>query len=190
MIRRSLIAATLGAVLIPSAALAAGGGHEDAGSWTALLFYVINFGLFIFILVKYALPGARDFFNNRANSIRESLSKAESNFREAEELASRATEHAAKLESEKSQIAADLNAETAYQIQRIREMAQETAIRIMRDAQLSAAAARENGQRRMRIALAAGAARLARERIEAVFQSNDQKRLLDGFVAKLRDEAR
>jgi F0F1-type ATP synthase membrane subunit b/b' len=190
MTRRSLVAAVLAALLIPSAAIAAEGAPEPAGSWTALLFYVINFGLFVFILVKYALPMARDFFTSRAHSIRDSLSKAESNLREAEELATRARERTSKLESEKSQIGADLDAETAYQIQRIRELARETAARIMRDAELSAAAARGNGQRRMRVALAAAAARLARERLVAAFQPNDQERLLDGFVAKLREEAR
>jgi len=178
------------AALIPTAAFAAEGEPGPAGSWTALLFYVINFALFIFILVKYALPIGRDFFANRANSIRDSLSKAEANFRDAQELANRAAERTAKLESEKSQIGSDLDAETAYQIQRIHELARETSARIERDAKLSAATARENGHRRMRIALASAAGRLARERLEAVFQSSDQDRLLDGFVAKLREEAR
>jgi F0F1-type ATP synthase membrane subunit b/b' len=189
MTRRSLIAAVLAALLIPSIALAADSAPEPPGSWTALLFYVINFGLFVFILVKYALPMARDFFTTRAHSIRESLTKAESNLREAEELATRARERTSRLESEKSQIGADLDAETAYQTQRISELARETAARIRRDAELSAAAAHENGQRRMRIALAAAATRLARERLVADFQANDQELLLDGFVAKLREEA-
>lgn len=188
--KRILIAAIIVAALVPSAARAAEGAPEPPGSWLALLFYVINFALFVFILAKYALPLGRDFFANRANSIRDSLKKAESNFREAEELANRAAERSAKLEGEKAQIEADLDAETNYQIQHIHELADETAVRIKRDAELSAAAARENGHRRMRAALAAAAGRLARERIEAAFQPNDQERLLDGFVAKLRDEAR
>ena len=188
--RRILIAAILGSGLIPSAALAAQNVPEPAGSWTALLFYVINFAVFVFIIIKYALPMARDFFANRAGSIRESLGKAESNLREAEELANRAKERSARLESEKSQIRADLDAETTYQIQRIREAGEETAARIMRDAELSAAATRENGQRRMRFTLAAAAGRLARDRVESAFQAADQERLLDGFVAKLHEEAR
>jgi F-type H+-transporting ATPase subunit b len=175
---------------MPSAALAAEGPSEPPGSWTALLFYIINFALFIFILAKYALPMVRDFFSQRAGSIRDSLNKAQSNFREAEELAKRAAERRAGLEGEKAQIGSDLAGETAYQIQRIRELAEETAARIRRDAQLSATAAHENAQRRMRIALAAAAGRIARERLEAAFRPDDQERLLDGFVTKLNDEAR
>jgi F-type H+-transporting ATPase subunit b len=190
MKRRILIAASLGAALIPSAALAAEGGGESSGSWSSLLLYIINFGIFIFILAKYAVPMARDFFNQRATTIRESLSKAESNYREAEELANRAAERTAKLESEKAKIASDLADETVYQVGRIYEMAQETAARIKHDTELSAAATREAGQRRMREALAAATGRLAREMVVRDFEPADQDRLLDSFVAKLRDEAR
>jgi F0F1-type ATP synthase membrane subunit b/b' len=189
MRRRILIIALL-AALMPSAAWAAGEEPEPPGSWLALLFYVINFSLFVYILYKYAMPMARDFFSNRAKSITDSLRKAEANFDEAKELANRAAERTAKLESEKSQISSDLDAETAYQIGRILDLARETAARIKRDGELSAAAARENGQRRMRAALAAATARLAREHLKAAFQPSDQERLLDGFVAKLREEAR
>jgi F-type H+-transporting ATPase subunit b len=190
MKRRILIAASLGAALIPSTALAAEGGGESSGSWSSLLLYIINFGIFVFILVKYAVPMARDFFNQRATTIRETLAKAESNYRQAEELANRAAERTAKLESEKAHIASDLADETVYQVGRIYEIAQETAARIKRDTELSAAATREAGQRRMREALAAAAGRLAREMVVREFKAGDQDRLLDSFVAKLRDEAR
>jgi len=190
MKRRILIVASLATALIPSAALAAEGRAESSGSWTALLFYIINFALFVFILVKYAVPMARDFFNQRATTIRDSLNKAEANFREAEALASRAAEQSAKLESEKAKIASDLADETVYQVGRIYEIAQETATRIKHDTELSAAATRENGLRRMREALAASAGSLARQLVIRDFRPADQDRLLDGFVTKLRDEAR
>ncbi|HEX4209998.1 MAG TPA: ATP synthase F0 subunit B [Candidatus Binataceae bacterium] len=190
MKRRILIAASLSTALMPSAALAAEGAAESSGSWTSLLFYIINFAIFVVILVKYAVPMARDFFNQRATSIADSLAKAETNYHQAEELANRAAERTAKLESEKTQIASDLADETVYQIGRIYEIAQETATRIKRDTELSAAATREAGQRRMRQVLAAAAGRLARETVVREFQPEDQDRLLDNFVAKLRDEAR
>ncbi|HTT76586.1 MAG TPA: ATP synthase F0 subunit B [Candidatus Binataceae bacterium] len=190
MIRRLFIIASLAAVFAPSAAFAAESSAEPAGSWMALLFYIINFAIFVFILARYALPMARDFFNQRATTIRDSLSKAESEYRQAEELANRAAERTAKLEDEKAQIASDLAEETAYQLRRISEMAQETAARIKRDTELSVAATREAGQRRMREALAAATGRLARQQIVREFRPSDQNRLLDRFVAKLRDEAR
>jgi F0F1-type ATP synthase membrane subunit b/b' len=188
MKRRILIAACLSAALIPSVALCAEGTGESSGSWSSLLLYVINFAIFVIILVKYAGPMTRDFFKQRATTIRDSLHKAETNYREAEELANRAAERIAKLESEKAKIASDLADETVYQVGRIYEMAQETAARIKRDTELSVAAIREAGQRQMREALAAATGRLAREMVVREFQPTDQDRLLDGFVAKLRDE--
>ncbi|MGA2412443.1 MAG: hypothetical protein ABSG46_18915 [Candidatus Binataceae bacterium] len=133
---------------------------------------------------------ARDFLNRRATTICDSMAKAESAFHQAEELANRAAERAAKLESEKARIASDLSDETVYQVGRIYDMAQETAARIKRDTAMTAAALRENGQRRMRRALADAAGRLALERIKHDFRPSDQDRLIASFVTKLREEAR
>jgi len=154
-----------------------------------LLLYVINFLLFACILWKYALPAARNFFRDRAIGIRETLSKAESAFRGAQELANRAAEQMAKLEGEKSQITSDLADETVYQIGRIYDLAQEAAARIKRDAELNAAAMGENAQRRVREALAHAAGSLARDLVANNFQPDDQTRLLRGFVDKLGEEA-
>lgn len=187
---RIVIAALFSATLLPSAAMAADAGGESAGSWTSLLFYIINFAIFIWIIFKYALPMVRDFFSQRATSIRDSMAKAEAAFHEAEELANRAAERAAKLETEKARIASDLADETVYQVGRIYDLAQETAARIKRDSEVTAAALRENGLRRMRRALAAAAGRLALERIKRDFRQADQDRLVTSFVTKLREEAR
>src|ERR1700724_1509695 len=99
---KSLIAKAavlLGATLTPTLAIAAGGAEAERGSWGALIFYVINFLLFVGILWKYALPAARNFFRDRAAGIRETMSKADAAFRGAQALASRAAEDMAKLEA-------------------------------------------------------------------------------------------
>jgi F0F1-type ATP synthase membrane subunit b/b' len=186
---RLTITAIAGAVLIPSVALAAEGGGEPAGTWRALIFYVINFGLFVGILWKYAVPATRNFFRQRAVTIRETLAKADSAFREAEELANRAAERTAKLEAEKSQIASDMADETVFQIGRIYDLAQEAAARIKRDSEMSVVALHESGTRRVREALAQAAGRLAFEMIARNFVADDQTRLVAGFVDKLHQEA-
>src|SRR5579863_436119 len=191
MKRRIAIAAALvGAALTPTLALAAeNGAGEEGGSWFALLFYVINFALFVGILWKYALPAARHFFRDRAVGIRDTMSKAEAAFHGAQEVANRAAERMARLEAEKSQIASDLADETVYQIGRIYDLAQEAAARVKRDAEQGAAAMAENAQRRVREALAHAAGSLARELVANNFQAGDQTHLLRGFVEKLGEEA-
>jgi len=186
---RITIAALLGAVLTPSLALAAEGAVEERGTWGALLFYIINFLLFAGILWKYALPAAKNHFKDRAAGIRDTISKADAAFRDAQELANRAAERMAKLEAEKSQISSDLADETVYQIGRIYDLAQESAARIKRDAETSAVAMAENANRRVREALAHSAGRLAGDLVKRNFQAADQTRLVQGFVEKLGAEA-
>ncbi len=187
--RIAIAAALIGAAVTPTLAMAAEGGAEETGSWFALLFYVINFLLFVGILWKYALPAARNFFRDRANGIRETMAKAESAFRGAQELANRAAERMAKLEGEKGQIASDLADETVYQIGRIYDLAREGAARIKHDAEISASAMAENAQRRVRASLALAAGSLAREIVARNFGPADQTRMVHGFVEKLGEEA-
>ena len=67
--RIAIAAVLLGATLTPTLAIAAEGAAAERGSWGALVFYVINFLLFVGILWKYALPAARNFFRERAAGI-------------------------------------------------------------------------------------------------------------------------
>jgi F0F1-type ATP synthase membrane subunit b/b' len=188
---RIAIAATLiGAALTPALAFAAEGGSEERGTWGALVFYIINFSLFVAILWKYAVPAARNFFRDRATGIRATLAKADAAFREAEELANRAAERMAKLEAEKNQISSDLADETVYQIGRIYDLAREAATRIKRDAEQGATALAENANRRVREALAHAAGKVARDLVLSNFVAGDQTRLVQGFVEKLGEEAR
>jgi F-type H+-transporting ATPase subunit b len=191
-ITRNVIILT-GAVLllVPVAAWCAEGGGEatGGGSWLSLLFYVINFAVFVWILVHYAGPQARKFFSDRAEGIKETFARAEAVYKEAQVLANRAAERMSRLEAEQKQLRADLDAETAYIANRIREMARETAQRIVRDTELTANAITEAAQRRVRAMLAETTGKLARELMVKNFTDDDQARLLRGFEEKLAQEA-
>lgn len=182
------IAIFAGAVLCPSLAFAAEG-SESAGSWFSLIFYVINFVIFLWILKRYAGPPISRFFGDRATGMRETMGRADTAFQEAQDLANRAAERIAKLEAEKVQISSDLADETVYLVGRIDDLAHETVARIKRDTEMTAAALHEAAQRRARESLAAGAGRLARELVERNFVPADQRRLLDSFLDRLREEA-
>jgi F0F1-type ATP synthase membrane subunit b/b' len=181
--------ATLIAGLCPSMAFAAEG-VEEPGSWFALIFYAINFLFFIWVIKRFGGPQISAFFRDRAKNIRETLTRADSAFKQAQELANRAAEKIAKVEAEKSQIASDLSDETVYQIGRIYDIAQETVARIKRDTAMTGTALREAAQRRMRASMTRSAGELARVIIEKNFGPADQTHLLEGFSKKLQDEAR
>jgi len=192
-IRRSysLAGLTGAALLVPAAGWCAegSGGEAAGGSWLSLLFYIINFAVFVWILVHYAGPAARKFFADRAGGIKETFSRAEATYKEAQEMANRAAERMSRLEAEKKQIRTDLDAETAHLVARVREMANETALRIVRDTELTGHAITEAAQRQVRAKLAEATGRLARELMEKNFNDDDQARLLRSFEQRLAQEA-
>ncbi len=194
-IKRSSIAlaiTTSAVVLAPATGWCAESGGEPAGggSWLSLLFYIINFAVFVWILMRYAAPAARKFFAERAGGIRETFARAETTYREAQDLVSRSAERMSQLEAEKKQLRADLDAETGYIANRIRELARETALRVIRDTELTGAAITEAAHRRVRAKLAETTRNLARELMVRSFTDDDQARLLRGFEEKLAQEAR
>ncbi len=187
---RTGIAVLSGVGLYPTLAFCAEGAEPAGGSWFALLFYVVNFAVFVWVVAHYLGPMARNFFSQRASSIRETLTTADTAFREAQKLAKQAAEQMAKIAAEKAKLAAELEAETVYQVKRIGELGREAAARVRHDAELTTAALVEAAQRRIRERLAAEAGGIARELIAGSFRAGDQGRLLGNFLEKLREEAR
>jgi F-type H+-transporting ATPase subunit b len=178
-------AAIFGAALSPRIALAAAEPAEQRGSWLLLFFFAINFILFAFVVVYFAAPIAQKFFADRAARIRSNLSRAQSAFAEAQDLANKAAARMAALEAELKKTAAEIEEETAFQVAKVKELAKSTAERIRRDATLGAAALAEAAKRRVRAHLAETAATLARDLIGRDFQRDDQGRLIDSFMEKL-----
>jgi F0F1-type ATP synthase membrane subunit b/b' len=180
-------AAVFAAALSPRIAMAAADEAEQPGSWRLLIFFAINFGLFVWVLIRFAVPLARKFFADRAQTIGSGLSRAQSAFAEAQDIANKAAAKMAAIEAELKKMAADFDEETAFQVAKVGELAKSTVERIKRDAELSASALSEAARRRVRARLAESAATLARELIGRNFQSNDQGRLIDGFMDQLGD---
>src|SRR6185312_3649654 len=146
LLQKFAIPAIAALILYPAAAFAAEGA-EPGGSWFALIFYIINFAIFIYLIKRYGGALISDFFRTRARTIRENLGRAEKARSDAEALARGASAQLARLEEEKSRLADTLAAETRYQINEIGELTREAVVRINRDRELSVAGAREAGQR-------------------------------------------
>jgi ATP synthase F0 subunit b len=180
---------TVTAVWWPSSALAAEG-EQTQGSWFALIFYAINFLLFLWIVRTYGWARITQFFHNRSHLIRENRLRAEKAYQEAQELASRAAQQLRQLEADQHRMAGEMDQETTYQLSQINQAAQEAVGRIRRDAELTAAALREGAQRRLRHTMAEAAGRMARALVSGNFKASDQERLLRGFVESIGVESR
>ena len=187
---KAAIATALSVGLFPALAFCAeNSAATETGSWFALLFYVINFSLFVVIIVRYAGPAIKGFFRDRAVGIRQNMQRADSALLEAQERASRAAEQMSRLDAEKARIASEMTDETVYQVGRIYDMAREAVARLKRDTELTSAALRESGRRHVREAMALAAGEIARELIVRNFEPSDQSRLLEQFTVKLNQEA-
>jgi len=176
-------------VVAPSFARAAEGAGENPGSWLGTMFFTINFLLFVGILYYFAGPMARTFFRDRATGIRSQLDRLTSALQEGQDLAGRAAARMAQLEQEVAQLKSEMENETVFLVNRIREGARTTAERIRRDTELTSAAIADAAQRRVRERLAANAASLARALIAKSFEASDQARLIDSFMDRIRHEA-
>jgi len=187
---KAAIATALSVGLFPALAFCAENANAtEKGSWFALLFYVINFSLFLVIIVRYAGPAIKGFFRDRAVGIRQNMQRADSALLEAQERASRAAEQMSRLDAEKARIASEMTDETVYQVGRIYDMAREAVARLKRDTELTSAALRESGRRHVREAMALAAGEIARELIVRNFEPSDQSRLLEQFTVRLNQEA-
>jgi F0F1-type ATP synthase membrane subunit b/b' len=187
---KTILAATLGVGLSPTLAFCAEGGAAEGGSWLALLFYVINFAIFVYILARFAGPLAVKFFRERAIEIRNTINLSESGLRSATQTAQQAEAEVSGLEAEKTRMMTEMRAATARETARIRELGPRAAERIRHDGELTARSIAENGKRTVQAHLAATAARLARRLITENFEPADQSRLLREFLDTVSQESR
>lgn len=184
---RLIVAAAL--VFCPTWASAAET-EQAGGSWFPLIFYAINFLIFIWIVRRYGWPAIIQFFRDRSRNIREIRSRAQKAYEDAQELAKRAMQQLELLEADKRRMMAELDAETNYQIAQISEAAREAVSRIRHDNEITKVALRDGAQRRLRETMAEGAGKIARELVLRNFRASDQSRLLEGFIARMDGEVR
>ncbi len=187
---KTILAVILGVGLSPTLAFCAEGAAEGGGSWLALLFYIINFAIFVYLLVHYAGPLTIGFFRERSRTIRENLKLSEANFREASQTANAAEAEIAGLEAEKARLLAEMRAETSREVARLREAGAAAAQRIRRDAEMAASSLADSGRRTIQAHLAAATVRIARDLIVNNFDPADQSRLIREFLQTVRQETR
>ena len=164
--------------------------EQARGAWFPLIFYGINFLLFLWIVRRFGWPGIVRFFRDRSHNIREIRGRAEKAYRDAQELGKRAAQQLQQLETEKRKLMAELDAETNYQVTQINQSVHEAVNRIKNDTNATRLALHEGAQRRLREAMAEAAGKIARELIIQNFRASDQARLLESFIARMGEEAR
>lgn len=186
---------SLGVLLLAASGVhAASEAHEAAGGAHApslwlLGVQVLNAAILLFILVRFAGPALRDYFQSRSQQIRESIEGAQAQLREAEaEIA----ELRGRLEA--------FEGESGLLVEAAAEAAEGDRARMLERASATAQRLREDAERvadaeivRARQALRAEAARLATELAGQLLREEatreDDARMVGEFVDKLGGSA-
>jgi len=184
----TLAVAELSLLLSATSGFAAEQGGKSEGSESSLIFYAINFALFLFIVVKYAGPSVRGYFRSRAQSVRSTFESAEQALAKAQQQAASVNSLFARLESEKRRIIAQIRAESERQVAEIRERARKLANQIRHEGELSVKALAAEAEHKLKLFLVHSATEMARQLLQEHLTPADQHRLVESFIQQVQAE--
>ncbi len=187
--------AVLSPVLLVTAVWAASGGEGDEhhgvtqDQLLGLLFFAINFGLFVLVLRKFALPFVKESLHKRKETVVKALNEAKLAQAEAEQVRREYEEKLAGLEAEEQALRAQALESAQREKTRILEEAGRLAERARLEAQQIAEREVEQARRTLREDVAEQAVRIATELIRIQLRPADQSRLINDLIEKADDES-
>ena len=159
--------------------------EEHAASASELIFPFLNFLLFLFLIYRFVVPMARDFFNKRRADIASAVSEGEEAKRKGEALLAEYRGRLARLGDELAAIRGALRADGEKEKAKLLADASDTAQRIKADADLLAEQevrlARAELKRDIVERAGATAERLVRDNLTA----SDQERIVGEFLTEV-----
>jgi len=164
-------------------ATGAHGGAEHHPGIGTLLWPVLNFVLFVVLLVRFLGGPIREFFRERTERLRQALEAGARARREAEALRAELARDVERLPELCDRLRADLRATAERERDTLLTLAREAAARIRRDAELvirnEYAAAREA----LRAEVIEEAVRQATVLLREAIRPDDQEKFVRDFVA-------
>ncbi|HXJ34955.1 MAG TPA: ATP synthase F0 subunit B [Candidatus Eisenbacteria bacterium] len=160
------------------------GGHEP--SITELGWPLVNFLLFVGLLVWQLRGPIREFFRARTERLRDELAAGEQARKEAEALRARLAKDLADLPATRDRLKADLLATAGRERDQMIAQGKETAERIRNDAKLLAAQELATARRALRQELVGDVVREAGRLVQGALAPQDQERFVREFVDAAR----
>ncbi len=159
--------------------------EEHAASIIQLVFPLINFLIFLYLVKRFLLPLAKDYFRSRREEILGAVEGADEEKRQAEEKLRDYQGKLSRLVAEAREIQAALRAEGERERAKLVAEAEDLAAKIKADAGFLAEQEVKIARRQIRAEIA----RLAQEAAQQVLQRHltpaDQKRLVEEFLTDL-----
>jgi F-type H+-transporting ATPase subunit b len=182
--RRLLVSLATLCLSAPAFASEAAEEHH-AASATELIFPAINFLLFLFLIYKYVLPLARDFFKKRRADIASAINEADDAKRRAETLLADFRSRLARLGDELRSIREQLGADAERAKAKLLDEAAEIARRIKADADFLAEQEVRLARLGLRKEIVEHAARTAERLVRDNLTPADQKRIVGEFLSEV-----
>jgi len=163
-------------------ASAAAEAEHHTPSINDIWFPLINFLIYAFIIVKFALPLIRDFLKTRREEIVAKLAEASAKKQAAEALVRDYRSRLAGLGKEVQSLQAALREDGEREKSRLVSEAQTTAVKITQDANFLADQEVRSARQKLREDMADEAEATAQQLIERNISAADQSRLVDDFL--------
>ena len=173
------------AALLLSAPVFASEVEEHHASATELIFPFLNFLLFSFLIYKFVIPMARDYFKNRRAAIAAAINEADEAKRRAEALLADFRSRLARLGDELRSIREELRADAERAKAKLLEEAAETARRIKSDADFVAEQEVRQARQELRKEIVERAAQTAERLVRENLTPADQKRIVGEFLSEV-----
>lgn len=187
MIRRLSLFAVV--VLLPLVALGQeipeGAHHPPGIPWAKLAFTVINFSIFLYIVLRSGWPTVRNSLIERRSEVQGALDKADRARREAEALRAQMELKLQALAGELETMLQQARADIAVERDQILAAARRTAEAIQRDAERTAENELRQAREQLRAEIAAQALAIAERIAPQRLSGADQARFVDDFVAEV-----
>jgi F-type H+-transporting ATPase subunit b len=154
-------------------------------NWIEVILAFFNFGVLVFILIRYGGPGINSMLAKRHHSIRTELESARALREQAE---ARLREYEARLrniEDEIARLEAGIRAEAEAEAGRIIAAAKEAAARLGNEADFLAKQEVRKLEIELRRESANAVVEAARKLLAAKVEEADQRRLVDQFVRQM-----
>lgn len=172
-------------LLATAEAWAAGGGGHHAPSIHDIWFPLGNFLIYLFIIIKYALPAVRNFLKSRREEVVASIAQASAKKQAAEALVNEYKAKLAGSDKEIQALQASLRDEGEREKSKLLSDAQTLSVKIKEDANFLADQEVKMARQKIREEMANDAESSARRLIQSHLSSADQNKLVDDFIQSI-----
>jgi F-type H+-transporting ATPase subunit b len=173
-------------VLVPSIAIAAGGGHADSGVLLKdFLYRCFNFALMVALLAFFIRKPVRNALKGRQEGIEKALADAVAAKEAAEAKYLEYSEKLAKATVEIEKLTDSIRHDGEVEREKILAAANEMAIKIEHEADNKASSVVAKARIELREEAANLAVELAEDMLKKQVSAEDQKRLVDEYMQKM-----